>query len=457
MRKAVEELSRRLGDIRIHTGAQYRFSYNFDATGRKGDCLGVVFPEGLDPLVRIVREAGRVGLPVFMRGAGTGFSGGSVPVGGGLVISTEKMRRVIDFNRGASTVEVEAGIVNKELQDYLYPHGFFYPPDPASLKVSTIGGNIAENAGGPRAYKYGVTRRYVLSLTWITIEGEVIESPLEGEAALLTGAEGTLGVIYSARLDTRPLPEVAVTSVVQAGTGPEAMERATELLSSGFCPTVLEFIDSRTMACVSEYMRASEFNTGDSFLFFEVDGNRDEVNVQQEILESYCRDNGLGIIKAVDESERETLWELRRAISPSLARKGITKVNEDVSLPLGSLADAVSFINDYSSRLDLDCYVFGHCGDGNLHVNIMTDRRKTDEMRRAMVFVRELFEEVVRLGGTLSGEHGIGITKNGYLDILFSRGEIELQSDLKRCFDPEEYLNPGKYFSGIMQAGSNDL
>lgn len=454
MKNAVEELSRRLGDVRILTGAQYRYSYNFDATGRKGECLGVVFPEGLDQLVRVVRESVRVGLPVFMRGAGTGFSGGSVPVGGGLVVSTEKMRKVIDLNLRDSSVEVEAGIVNKELQDYLYPHGFFYPPDPASLKVSTIGGNIAENAGGPRAYKYGVTRRYVRSITWITFDGEVTESPLEGVAALLPGAEGTLGVIYSARLDIRSLPETAITSVVQAGAGPEAMERAAELLSSGFCPTVLEFIDSRTMACVSEYMEASDFNTGDSYLFFEVDGPRDEVACQQEILESYCRENQMGILRAEDETERERLWELRRSISPSLARKGITKVNEDVSLPLGSLADAVSFISDRSSELDLDCYVFGHCGDGNLHVNIMTDRRKTEEMRRSMVFVRELFEEVVRLGGTLSGEHGIGVTKNGYLDILFSGEEIELQQNIKRCFDPEEFLNPGKYFNGIVSSGS---
>lgn len=445
----VQELSRRLRDVVIHREAFYRYAYNYDATGRKGDCMGVAFPDGLDQLVRIVREASSMQLPLFMRGAGTGFSGGSVPVGGGIVVSTEKMGRVTGLDREGGTVEVECGIVNRQLQTYLEPFGLFYPPDPASLKVSTLGGNVAENAGGPRAYKYGVTRRYVRSMVWIDPSGEVLETPLEGVASLMVGAEGTLGVIYSVRLSVLPLPSSFRTFLVCAGSDTNAMHVASGLLSEGFCPSVMEFIDSKTMKCVSEYRKISAIDTSQSYLFTELDGNRDETGAQQAILEGFCRKNGLFVIAAGDEIERDMLWELRRSISPSLARQGITKVNEDVSLPLGKLADAVSFIKDASDELNLDCYIFGHSGDGNLHVNIMTDRRKKDEMKRAGIFVERLFARVAELGGTLSGEHGIGITKNRYLEMLFSPDEIDIQKNIKKAIDPGGFLNTGKYFSGV--------
>ncbi|HSG27368.1 MAG TPA: FAD-linked oxidase C-terminal domain-containing protein [Candidatus Krumholzibacterium sp.] len=413
----------------------------------------MVFPEGHDQLQAVVVESGRLGIPVFMRGAGTGFSGGSVPVGGGLVVSTEKMRRVLALDSASGTVEVESGMVNSELQDFLLPHGLFYPPDPASLKVSTIGGNIAENAGGPRAYKYGVTRRYVRSIDWLTASGERFKGPFEGPAALLCGAEGTLGVIYSAVLDVIPIPGSHITSLVDSGDDTGAMDIAAELLSSGFNPSVLEFIDSRTMDCVTGYMSYSGIEKGRSHLFIEVDGTPEAAESQQEKLEYYCRDRGLQLSSARDPEKRETLWELRRSISPSLARRGITKINEDVSLPLGSLGRAVSFIHETAARHGLDCYIFGHCGDGNLHVNIMTDRRDRSEIERAGRFVDELFRETVSMGGTLSGEHGIGITKNEYLGVLFSGQELALQAGIRRAMDPQSRLNPGKYFDRYFTDG----
>lgn len=445
----ITELARRVTDVEINTEAFYRYAYNYDATGRKGECFGVVFPGGLDDLVKLVREASNIQLPFFMRGAGTGFSGGAIPVGGGIVISTEKMRKILDFDRENGLVEVEAGVVNGELQEFLEPGGWFYPPDPASLKVSTIGGNIAENAGGPRAYKYGVTRRYVRSLTWLTTSGEVLETPLEGPASLLVGAEGTLGVIYSATLSILPLPSAYKTSLVPAGSDTDAMNVASELLATGFCPSVMEFIDSKTMECVTQFKELNGFDRGMSYLFFEIDGSDTEVEAQYGIFDSFCRERSLKKLTALNDEEREILWELRRSISPSLARKGITKVNEDISLPLGRLSEAVSFIHGSAKELGLDCYVFGHCGDGNLHVNIMTDRRRVEEMKRTEDFVEKLFSRVVAMGGTLSGEHGIGITKNKYLEVLFSQAELELQKNIKKTMDPGGFLNPGKYFSAI--------
>jgi glycolate oxidase len=443
----IRELSRRLGGLTLHTEPQYTISYNFDATGIKGRCGGVIFPERITDLQRIVRAASDLGVSLYARGAGSGYSGGAVPLDGGVVISTERMARILDFDREAEEVEVESGVVNKELQDFLEPHGYFYPPDPASLKFSTLGGNIAENAGGPRAYKYGVTRRYVRSMTWITAEGEIVTTPACAAAALLIGAEGTLGIIYSARLSVLRLPERYVTVMLSAGGDRENMAAAAMLLAGGFCPSVLEFIDAKTMTCVMEYRRLGFLDAGASYLFIEIDGAGDEVAGQFDILREFCAKRNISLISARDEEEREALWELRRAISPSLARRGITKVNEDVSLPLGSLEEAVTVIGSLTGDLAIDGYVFGHCGDGNLHVNIMTDRRRKEEMQRVGIFVEKLFDWVAGVGGTLSGEHGIGITKSGYLDRIFSPDELSLQRSIKEAMDSTALLNPGKYFS----------
>jgi glycolate oxidase len=312
--------------------------------------------------------------------------------------------------------------------------------------VSTIGGNIAENAGGPRAYKYGVTRRYVRSMVWIDADGEVIESPPRGPAALLIGAEGTLGAIYSATMGVLPLPEAFRTVLVAAGRDGEAMNTASDLLATGFTPSVLEFIDSKTMRCVSEYRELSGTVRGSSYLFFEMDGTTEEVERQYGLLSSFCAKKGLTMMTAHDDGEREILWELRRSVSPSLARKGITKINEDVSLPLGKLGEAVTWIHGLAAELDLDCYIFGHCGDGNLHTNIMTDRRRPEEMERAMTFIERLFSHVAAMGGTLSGEHGIGLTKKDFLGMVFSPAELELQHGIMRAMDPDNTFNPGKYF-----------
>ncbi|MCK4235978.1 MAG: FAD-binding protein, partial [Candidatus Krumholzibacteria bacterium] len=420
---------------------------SYDAAGHRGECGGVVFPQGQDDLRIIVQAASKRGIKLFVRGAGTGFSGGSVPLDGGLVISTEQMDRVLNLDTVSEEVEVESGIVNRNLQDYLEPLGLFYPPDPASFKFSTIGGNIAENAGGPRAYKYGVTRRYVRSITWVTASGDVLTTPMERLSSLLVGSEGTLGVIYSARLSVVPLPETYRTSFMAVAGDEKALADAASIISTGLCPSVLEYIDSKTMRCVSEYHKINGLDEGSSYLFIEIDGVEKEVEAQYRLLEDVCRRRGVSLRTARNEVEREILWEIRRSISPSLARRGVTKVNEDVSLPLGHLEEAVSFIHDLAGELSLDCYIFGHCGDGNLHVNIMTDRRKKEEMQRVEIFVESLFERVVELGGTLSGEHGIGITKSKYLGLVFSAAELDLQRRLKGAMDGAGLMNPGKYFT----------
>jgi glycolate oxidase subunit GlcD len=454
--KRIDELKRRIGDVNLYTEYYYRIAYGYDATGIKGLCAGVAFPQSQEDIVSIVLNAASLGIPLVPRGAGTGFSGGSVPADGSLVVSTEKMRRVLSFDRGIGEVEVESGIVNGELQNYLKPSGFFYPPDPASYKVSTIGGNIAENAGGPRAYKYGVTRRYVRSLKWITSDGECLESEPGGPAAFLIGSEGTLGIIYSARLALFPLPKTRKTFLLGAGGDGNAVDIASNLLRSGFRPSVLEFIDSKTMRCVAEYMGILSIieDRGDSsYLFLEVEGTKIETDDQQRHLNDFCERRGFLLTTAESEEEREILWELRRSISPSLAKKGITKVNEDIALPLGKLAEAVVRIHELAREKNLDCYIFGHCGDGNLHVNIMTDRRKKLEMKRSGEFVRDLFLYVIAAGGTLSGEHGIGITKRPFLNLAFTSGELRLQEGIKNVMDPGAKLNPGKYFDKIISAG----
>ena len=452
IRERIGELARELDFVYVDD--HYRLAYRYDATGIKGLCGGVAFPRGLDDLGAIVDACLERGIPLFARGAGTGFSGGSVPSGDGIVISTERMNRILRFDQENEEVEVESGVVNQDLQDHLARAGYFYPPDPASLKSSTIGGNIAENAGGPRAYKYGVTRRHVRFLTWIAPGAGLVSSPIEGGSALLVGSEGTLGILYSARLSVLPLPRSYGTSILEVPGDEEAVEFALHLMSSGLYPGVIEYIDGRTMRCVGEYKRLEGLGSGAGYIFLEIDGSIGEVEEHTNLLAGLCGEAGVRMRRARSGEEREFMWELRRAISPSLARRGVTKVNEDVSLPLGRLGEAVSFIHRLAEELSLDCYIFGHCGDGNLHVNIMTDRRRRAEMERVERFVDGLFRRVVELGGTLSGEHGIGMTKSRFLGYRFSPEEIGLQRRIKSAIDPDGLINPGKYFSGGSDACS---
>jgi glycolate oxidase len=446
-RREIEGLARSLRGIPVHTGASYLLAYGFDATGTRGRAGGVAFPGNPDDLARLVREASRRGIAVVPRGAGTGFSGGSVPLDGGLVISTEKLHRVLRFDAGAEEVEVESGVVNKDLQDYLAREGYFYPPDPASLNFSTIGGNVAENAGGPRAFKYGVTRRYVRSLTWITSDGETIpDAPPKGATAALIGAEGTLGVIYSVRLGVLPLPEAFRTALLEVPPPEGALAFAGSLLAAGLTPGVLEYLDAKTMRCVGEYCCFGGLGRDSNYLFVEFDGSAEEVEAQRSLLEEHAGKAGIVVRPARNEAERELLWKVRRSVSPSLARRGATKVNEDVSLPLGALEEGVRFVHELAAGLELDCYIFGHAGDGNMHVNIMTDRRRREEMARVAIFVEKLFARVVDLGGTLSGEHGIGLTKSPYLGMVFTPEELDLARGIKRAMDPRGIMNPGKYF-----------
>ena len=445
--RRIRRLVRMVRGVAVHTEPHYRIAYSYDATTLRGQCGGVAFPSDGEQLRRIVRGACELGVPIFMRGAGTGFSGGSIPLDGGLVVSTERLTRILAWEPERGDITVESGLVNKELQDFLDPNGYFYPPDPASFRFSTIGGNIAENAGGPRAYKYGVTRRYVRSLTWITPSGDMLETPPVGPAALLVGGEGTLGVIYAARLAVLALPGAYRTGLVAAPSDREAVRAAAALLSGGICPSVLEFIDAKTMRCVSEYRKIAGIDGERGYLFVEVDGSEDEVDGQFALLGDFCAGRGCDLLAARNGEEREALWELRRSISPSLARRGVTKINEDISLPVGRMEEAVTLAHAAAGELALDCYIFGHCGDGNLHVNIMTDRRRPEEMQRVEAFVERLFEKVAHLGGTLSGEHGIGLTKAPYLHFFFSPEERRLQGNLKRSIDGAMILNPGKYFS----------
>ena len=441
----IEVLARELDFL--HLDDHYRLVYRYDATGVRGRCGGVALPRNIDELLHVSERSLELGIPLFARGAGTGFSGGAIPEEEGIVVSTECLNRILRFDPEREEVEVESGVVNQDLQDHLAPMGYFYPPDPASLKSSTIGGNIAENAGGPRAYRYGVTRRYVRSLTWIAPGRGLVVSPPEAVSALLIGSEGTLGLLYAARLSVLPLPRSRSTSILEVAGEEEAIAFALHLMSSGLAPSVIEYIDGRTMRCVGEYKRLEGLGVGAGYLFIEVDGSGGEVDEQTRLLERLCSQEDVGIRVARSEDEREFMWELRRAISPSLARRGVTKVNEDISLPLGMLGEAVAFIHRLADELSLDCYIFGHCGDGNLHVNIMTDRRRTEEMERVERFVEKLFRRAVALGGTLSGEHGIGITKSRYLGYRYSPEELSLQRRVKSAIDPRHLVNPGKYFS----------
>jgi len=452
--KRIRELKKVARGVRVETDSILLSTYTYDATQIRGKCFGVAFPENREALVSVIKEASRLGIPIYVRGAGSGFSGGSVPSGGGLVVSTEKLSRIVQFDQESFSVKVEAGVINGELQRFLGERGYFYPPDPASMEFSTIGGNIAENSGGPRAFKYGVTRRYIRGIEWITSSGELVESAGDAVSAILIGSEGTLGVVYSAELAVLPLPEAFRTALVITSDDTSAMLFAHRIIGSSLKPSVLEFIDSRTMDCVAEYLDVELPGDRAGYLFVEFDGLEEEVDIQFSIFKTLCTTERVKLREARGKTKRELLWKLRRSISPSLARRGVTKVNEDVSLPTGSLVDGIKFIHKLANELNLDCYIFGHCGDGNLHVNIMTDRRKKEEMKRVETFVNKLFEKVVELDGSLSGEHGIGLTKSPYLRLLMSEDQIDFERSVSDVIEQVGILNPGKYFDLIDDKGS---
>jgi glycolate oxidase len=429
--------------------------HSYDAMNRRYLPEMVVHPGSTEEVAALLSLANQHRFPVIPRGAGTGFSGGSLPVSGGVVATTRRLDRVLAIDEGNMTALVEAGVINGDLQALLIPKGLFYPPDPSSLRFSTLGGNAAENAGGPRAVKYGVTRDYVLGLTAVLPTGEVVRT---GSAAmksvtgydltrLLVGSEGTLAFITSLLLRLLPLPEATRTALATFPDMGLAAGGVAAIMSGRIIPSALEFMDRTAIRVVEEHLHAGLPLDAAALLLIEVDGPALLVEDQIVRLEALCLAAGAtAFTRARTSEESGRLWKARRSISPALMKVRPDKINEDVAVPRMRIPDLVRGVEKIASDYGLTIANFGHAGDGNVHVNILYDAGDESEKKRANAAVDDLFRLTLSLGGTLSGEHGIGIAKAPWLGLECTPESIALMRRIKRAFDPNDVLNPGKTF-----------
>lgn len=456
----LDALRQAVGPDHVRTDEEARATFGMDALkkGRPADV--VVWPGTTEQVAAVLRACTEHRIPVVPRGAGTGYTGGAVPWCGGVVLAMQRFDRILEIDEHNLLAVAECHVVTGDLQKAVEAVGLFYPPDPASLLTSTIGGNVAECAGGPRAFKYGVTKRYVLGLEAVLPSGEVIHTGGKSVknvvgydlTQLLVGSEGTLAVITKVTVRLVPLPAAQVTLRATFATIRAAVAAVTNLIRARVVPSALELIDGDSLDAVAAHLgtRALAPEGTGALLLLEVDGLPEAVAEEGRRVEQACRDAGATeVITARDAATREELWRVRRALSLSLKVLAPLKVNHDVVVPKGrvpELFDLIERLRSASPGVRIPC--FGHVGDGNIHVNLMLDPADPVAMVAARTAERALFEGVVALEGSISGEHGIGFAKLPFVPLELSRIEIDLQRRIKAAFDPLNILNPGKMFPG---------
>jgi glycolate oxidase len=446
-----------VGEEFVRTDAESLTRYGVDALKRGHNADVVLLPADTAQVAGIVRLCYEHEVPFVPRGAGTGYTGGAVPVKGGVVISMERMNRIIEIDEENLLAVVEPNVITGDLQAEVEKLGLFYPPDPASLKQSVIGGNVAECAGGPRAFKYGTTKKYVLGLEAVlptgeivTTGGKVVKNVVGYDLTqLLVGSEGTLAIITKVTLRLVPKPPVQSTLRATFIDVETAVRAVTNIIRHRVVPAALELIDGESLEAVAAYLKVRSLapeGTG-AILLIEVDGIPQAVEEEARLVELACRETGATeILRAQDEAERQELWRVRRELSYSLKMITPLKFNHDMVVPKARIPDLISLVARIRGAYNLRIPCFGHAGDGNIHVNIMVSPDDEDEIMRAHEAEKVLFEGVVALEGSISGEHGIGFSKAPFLPIELSPEEIALMKRVKAAFDPKGLLNPGKIF-----------
>ncbi len=431
--------------------------YSYDGTFAEGLPEVVVLPATTEQVSQVVKLAAEARVPIVARGMGSGLAAGSIPVNsGGMVVSLTRMNHILEIDNENSTVRTEAGVITADLQAAVEKIGLFYPPDPSSIKHSTIGGNIACNAGGPRCLKYGVTGDYVLGLTVVLADGQILKTggkPIKDVTGydlkgLFTGSEGTLGLITEALLRLVAKPRYAKTALAEFASLNDASRTVNAILLTGIVPASLELMDQTAIVCIEEAMHLGLNTSVEASLIIETDGT-DEQTVASEIeaCTRICKETGAQTVKmAKNEAERASLWKARRSMSPALARKSPNKMGEDITVPRNAIPEVVQRLRAISAKHGLPIVIFGHAGDGNLHPNILFDKRIPEQWHTAEQMVAEIFDASLAVGGTLSGEHGVGVLKRPYLERALGPTSIAVQRNIKQALDPLNILNPGKIF-----------
>ena len=450
-----KELNNIVGKENITNSREDLICYSYDATNQKFLPDAVVFPKSAEEISLILKLANKEAFPVIPRGAGSGFSGGSLPVEGGVVVSMERMNKILKIDTDNLIAIVEPGVVTGDFQEEAENMGLFYPPDPSSLKFCTIGGNIAECAGGPRAVKYGVTKDYVLGLEVVLPTGEIINTGVQTAKGvvgydltkLIVGSEGTLGIVTKAVLKLLPLPEATKTMFAVFSDMRDAANTVSKIISSKIIPSTLEFMDKESIGCVAGYLPPDLSGSIEAALLIEVDGDKDLIEKEALLIRGICMENSATDVRiAGNRQEAKALWQARRAISPSMAKLKPNKINEDIVVPRSKIPDAIMGTRDIARKYNIIIANFGHAGDGNIHVNVMIDKSNSNEFERGKKAVEDIFRLVLSLGGTISGEHGIGTAKMPYIGMELSPAAIDVMRRIKQVLDPKGVLNPGKIF-----------
>lgn len=453
----IQEFTDLLGAENVFSQATDLLTYSYDAAGLPSQTPRLaVRPRSLEQLGQVVRLGHQEGLPLTVRGSGTNLSGGTIPRPDGVVVLTSALKRIIQINRADLYAVVEPGVVTAQLFAAAMAQGLFYPPDPGSQAVSTLGGNVAENSGGLRGLKYGVTRDYVMGLSFFDSAGDLVKTGgrtvkcVTGYnlAGLMVGSEGTLGVFGEIILKLIPPPAAARAMMAVYDRVEAASETVAAIIADRILPATLEFMDNFTIRTVEDYSRAGLPLDAAALLLIEVDGHPAQMEEEAVRVQEICRQQGGRVRLAQDAAERDRVWEARRAAIPALARLQPSIWLEDATVPRSQIPAMIRALAQIAADHQLTIGTFGHAGDGNLHPTIVYDKRDEDQRRRVARAVEAIFARALDLGGTLSGEHGLGLTKVGFLANEVGAASIAWSRRLKAALDPQGILNPGKAIGG---------
>lgn len=445
-----------VGEENVLTAAEDLIPYGFDGTAAlKTEASCVVLPTSTEQVAQIVRESVSRNIPVVTRGSGTGLSGGSIPVSGGIVLCLVHLDSILEVDPANLTILCETGVITKAIDDAASPFGLFYPPDPGSMKISTIGGNVANNSGGLRGLKYGVTRDYVMGMEVVLPNGDVawLGSKCVKDVAgyslkdLFVGSEGTLGIITKVLLKLVPRPKARRTLLASFDSMSSAAKTVSDIIEKQIIPCTLEFLDRKTCESVEDYAKVGLPTEAAAVVLMETDGPESVVEEEAAAMAEIAEANGaISVEKASDDAHATRLATARRTAFSALARIRPTTILEDVTVPRSRLVEIVEFVEEVGERHNLNVATFGHFGDGNVHPTILTDETDHEEMERVEAALEEIFAKTIELEGTITGEHGVGLAKKPFLPRQFADASYPLLQQVKSAIDPAGLLNPGKIF-----------
>ncbi len=453
--EVVQGLTALVGESYLLTDVAERALHAYDATIHRFLPDAVVRPANLQQVAAVLRLCQQARVTVVPRGSATGLSGGALPVRGGLVLDLTRINRIPEINVNDLYAVVQAGVTVENFSRAVAEHGLFFPPDPSAARASTIGGGVAENAGGPHAFKYGVFRDYTLGLTAVKMDGTIVHTGgktvknVSGYdlTRLLVGSEGTLAVIVEATLRLIAQPKARRTMLMVYDRLDDAAETVSQVIAAGMQPAALEFIDDASIRVVEQFLHLGLPLDAQALLLIEVDGSEGEVSEQTERVQRLCRQHGArSVTVAGSEAEAAQLWKARKSIASAVARIKPSKVAEDATVPRSQIPTMVRRLKEIARTYQVDLVIFGHAGDGNLHPNIMCDERDPHEMERVWQAVAEIFAVTLELGGTLTGEHGVGTMKAPFMAWEHGEEGLAVMRAIKSAWDPDHLLNPGKIF-----------